>query len=133
MHRLLILVVLLPPQFLLLLFFAFGQTKGGRRIRESNKQSSEVRCRCVFVCFLCRERREKNFCLGSQNSEILYSFSFRTNTKKLDLARPFDRNLSHSSLPVIRERERESKKSKKRSREFRDEEVTQLYIRNIYI
>lgn len=61
-------------------------------------------------------------------SEILkFLFFLLTNTKKkLDLlVRPFDRNLSHSSLPVTREREREreSKKSKKRSfREFRDEE-----------
>jgi hypothetical protein len=59
-------------------------------------------------------------------SEILkFLFFLLTNTKKkLDLlVRPFDRNLSRSSLPVTRERERESKKSKKRSfREFRDEE-----------
>ena len=44
-------------------------------------------------------------------SEIL----FLTNTKKkLDLlVRPFDRNLSHSSLPVTRERERERVKSQR--------------------
>ena len=38
---------------------------------------------------------------------LFFSFLTNTKSKKRDLVRPFDRNLSHSSLPVIRERERE--------------------------
>ena len=58
---------------------------------------------------------KKICCLGSQIQEILIPFSFfLTNTKKRDLLGPFDRSLCHSSLSIYaRERERESKKSKK--------------------
>jgi hypothetical protein len=66
-------------------------------------------------------------------SEIL----FLTNTKKkLDLVRPFDRNLSHSSLPVTRERERERVKSQRsallESFETKKSDA-KLYIYVIYI
>ena len=63
----------------------------------------------------------KNFLFRvSKCQRFLNSFSFfLTNTKKkLDLlVRPFDRNLSHWSLPVIRERERE------REREYKAREA----------
>ena len=72
-------------------------------------------------------------------SEILkFLFFLLTNTKKkLDLlARPFDRNLSHSSLPVTRERERERVKSQRsallESFETKKSDA-KLYIYVIYI
>lgn len=65
-------------------------------------------------------------------SEILkFLFFLLTNTKKLDLLRDRLIEIFRTLLFPLhaRERERESKKSKKRSfREFRDEEVTQSYI-----
>ena len=72
-------------------------------------------------------------------SEILkFLFFLLTNTKKkLDLlVRPFDRNLSRSSLPVTRERERERVKSQRsallESFETKKSDA-KLYIHVIYI
>jgi hypothetical protein len=54
---------------------------------------------------------EHFFCLGFHEWRFLFFF-FSNEHQKRDLVRPFDRNLSHSSLPVIRERERERERVK---------------------